>query len=170
LDIKNVSCGNLTTGEGRRGARCGRRFARKAREGCVKKHGRNEREEEPPGGRADRDRGRGGEEEEEGGGSAVCGLRPRNPEYENFYDFYALAPAHLEIRFNSLNFKKLPPLPLAPSAADRAAPDPSHRSSSPSYLFFPPRPAPVPGAALCLSSVPSSYPEKRNCAALHRRG
>jgi len=60
LDIKNVSCGNLTTGEGRRGARCGRRFARKAREGCVKKHGRNEREEEPPGGRADRDRGRGG--------------------------------------------------------------------------------------------------------------
>jgi len=49
LDIKNVSCGNLTTGEGRRGARCGRRFARKAREGCVKKHERNEREEEPAG-------------------------------------------------------------------------------------------------------------------------
>lgn len=29
----------------------------------------------------------------------------------NFYDFHARAPAHLEIRFNSLNFKKLPPLP-----------------------------------------------------------
>lgn len=36
--------------------------------------------------------------------------------HENFYDFYALASAHLEIRFNSLNFKKLPPLSLAPSA------------------------------------------------------
>lgn len=39
--------------------------------------------------------------------------------YENFYDFYALAPAHLEIRFNSLNFKKLPPLSLSSSARPR---------------------------------------------------
>lgn len=57
--------------------------------------------------------------------------------YENFYDFYALAPAHLEIRFNSLNFKKLPPLSLASSARPRflilfhSPRFTSHRNSSP---------------------------------------
>lgn len=44
-------------------------------------------------------------------GRGCCG----GTAHENFYDFYALAPAHLEIRFNSLNFKKLPLLSLAPS-------------------------------------------------------
>jgi len=123
LDIKNVSCGNLTTGEGRRGdAGCGR-SARKAREGCVKKHERN-------------GKGRGAT----GPGEWVTAA---DTEYENFYDFYALAPAHLEIRFNSLNFKKLPPLPLAPSAADRAVPDPSPAHPSPSYPFFSPPPLPL---------------------------
>lgn len=63
--------------------------ARKAQEGCVKKQKRGKREV--------------------GAGEGVAGTA-----HENFYDFYALAPAHLEIRFNSLNFKKLPLLSLAP--------------------------------------------------------
>lgn len=75
--------------------------AQKAREGCVKKQKRNEREEKGPRGRV----------------IAV------DTAYVNFYDFYALAPAHLEIRFNSLNFKKLPFLSPAPST-DCAVPDP----------------------------------------------
>lgn len=120
LDIKNVSCGNLTTGKGRR--RCGAGdVARKAQEGCVKKQGQNEREK-----RKDRE-----------GGFTVAA-------YENFYDFYALAPAHLEIRFNSLNFKKLPPLSLAPSFVDRAVPDPFS-------------PVPIFPSAACLFFRPTSH-------------
>jgi len=69
--------------------------------------------------------------------------------HENFYDFYALAPAHLEIRFNSLNFKKLPPLSLTPFRGFlillycRLLPS---RHDPSSYLRF--------------------LPRKRNCAAL----
>lgn len=91
LDIKNVSCGNLTTGKGGQG-RDADNVARKAQEGCVEKQ----------------ERKRGMEKRRE---KRVAGA---DTVYENFYDFYALAPAHLEIRFNSLNFKKLPPLSLAP--------------------------------------------------------
>lgn len=91
LDIKNVSCGNLTTSEGGQG-RDADNVARKAQEGCVEKQERTREMEKRR------------EKRVAGAGTA----------YENFYDFYALAPAHLEIRFNSLNFKKLPPLSLAP--------------------------------------------------------
>lgn len=97
MDIKNVSCGNLTTG--RRGwgeARGASDVARKAQEGRVEKQKRGKREVASWG--------------EGGAGEDVAGTA-----HENFYDFYALAPAHLEIRFNSLNFKKLPLFSLAPS-------------------------------------------------------
>jgi len=42
LDIKNVSCGNLTTDKGRQG-RGASYVARKAQEGCVEKQERKER-------------------------------------------------------------------------------------------------------------------------------
>lgn len=91
MDIKNVSCGNLTTGKGGQG-RDVDDIVRKAQEGCVEKQ----------------ERKRGEEKRREKRVAAA------DTAHENFYDFYALAPAHLEIRFNSLNFKKLPLLSLAP--------------------------------------------------------
>lgn len=78
----------------RGGARCGRRRSKGAGRARGKAEARKERSGEL--------RERAGED--------VAGTA-----HENFYDFYALAPAHLEIRFNSLNFKKLPLLSLAPS-------------------------------------------------------
>lgn len=141
MDIKNVSCGNLTTSKGCQG-RGASGVARKAQAGRVRgKAGTREREEER---------------------RREMIVSADTVAYENFYDFYALAPAHLEIRFNSLNFKKLPPLSLTSSARPRFL-ILFHRPPPPAFplppqLFAHPRPT---------SPVSSVLPRKQNCAALH---
>lgn len=99
--------------------------------------------------RVEREKKRNGEEsarvgEEEG---VVVGA---DTTHENFYDFYALASAHLEIRFNSLNFKKLPSLSLAPSRRPRSL-----------NLFHCPLLSSLhsPSSLLADLAVPSSSPE-----------
>lgn len=79
----------------------------------------------------------------------------------NFYDFHARAPAHLEIRFNSLNFKKLPPLPR------RSALHPSWERVPP---LVPPYPARSTVHATPTHHLDTLLTVERNCAALHRLG
>lgn len=88
--------------------------------------------------------------DQEGGG-----LLPRM-QHTRIFTIFTLAPAHLEIRFNSLNFKILSPLSLVPSA-NRAVPDPLSL-----FFFFPSIGSPL---CLCLyptdHSVPFSFPKNK---------